>query len=161
MKLSRLNSRDFLLNAVYERARFNLRKQDEGERSAVFINDHYVLVEHYEYGELRDQMIRDRLAVGLSDHKLSEKLQLDSNLTVDSAITMVCQSESVHIPQKDIHKNDDKQIPVYSVEKKRRQNSNYRRSMPPRRPPPQPPQSLQTSKCTRCVIVQDMTLIRV
>ena len=36
-------------NVIYERARFNLRKQEEGETVAAFINDLYVLVEHCEY----------------------------------------------------------------------------------------------------------------
>ena len=57
-------------NVIYERAKFNLRKQEEGETIAAFINDLYILVEHCEYGDLQDEMIRDRLVVGLRDSKL-------------------------------------------------------------------------------------------
>ena len=73
-------------NVIYERARFNLRKQEEGETVAAFINDLYVLVEHCEYGALQDEMVKDRLVVGLRDSKLSEKLQLDPSLTLDAAV---------------------------------------------------------------------------
>ena len=59
-------------NVIYERARFNLRKQEEGETVATFINNLYVLVEHCEYGVEQDEMVRDRLVVGLLDSKLSE-----------------------------------------------------------------------------------------
>ena len=41
-------------------------------------------------------MIGDRLVVGLRDSKLSEKLQLDPKLTLDSAVMSARQSESVH-----------------------------------------------------------------
>ena len=51
-----------------------MRRQEEGESVAAFINNLYVLVEHYEYGPLQDEMVRDRLEVGLRDSKLSEKL---------------------------------------------------------------------------------------
>ena len=37
-------------------------------------------------GALHDKMIRDRLVVGLRDANLSEKLQLDSELTLEKAI---------------------------------------------------------------------------
>ena len=40
-------------------------------------------------------MIRDRIVVGIQDQKLAEKLQLDLELTLDKAITMVQQSEAV------------------------------------------------------------------
>ena len=59
-------------NVINERARFNLRKQEEGETVATFINNLYVLVEYCEYGVVQDEMVRDRLVVGLRDSKLSE-----------------------------------------------------------------------------------------
>ena len=45
--------------------------------------------------ELKDQMIRDRIVVGLQDLKLSEKLQLDHELTLTKAINQARQSEAV------------------------------------------------------------------
>lgn len=44
-------------------------------------------------------MIRDRLVVALRDAKLSEKLQLDPHLTLETAITKARQSEVVHDQQ--------------------------------------------------------------
>lgn len=64
-------------NVIYERAKFNMRKQEDGETIAAFINDLYILVEHCEYAALQEEMIRDRLVIGLCDSKLSERLQLD------------------------------------------------------------------------------------
>ena len=60
-----------------------------------FITALHKLAEHCGYGNLNDEMIRDRLVVGLGDSKLSEKLQLDPELTLEKAITQVRQAETV------------------------------------------------------------------
>ena len=73
-------------NVIYERAKFNRRKQESGESVDTFITDFYGLAEHCQFGTLHDEMIRDRIVVGLLDQKLSEKLQLDSELTLEKAI---------------------------------------------------------------------------
>ena len=45
----------------------------------------YELVQHCDYGGMKDKMIRDRLVVGICDSSLSEKLQLDPALTLEKA----------------------------------------------------------------------------
>ena len=49
-------------NVNYERAKFNQRVQDQYEPVENFITDLYRLAEFCEYGSLRDELIRDRLA---------------------------------------------------------------------------------------------------
>ena len=46
-----------------------------------------------------DEMIRDRIVVGIRDAKLSEKLQLDAELTLSKAVTQVRQAEAVKLQQ--------------------------------------------------------------
>jgi hypothetical protein len=82
-------------NIIFERAKFNLRKQGEGEPVDSFITDLYSLAEHCQYGDLHDELIRDRIVVGLHDATLSQKLQLDATLTLDKAVAAVRQSEAV------------------------------------------------------------------
>ena len=55
-------------------------------RTSKFKKTLFKLVEHCEYGALRDQMVRDRIVVGIKDSSLSEQLQRDANLTLDSAL---------------------------------------------------------------------------
>jgi len=50
---------------------------------------------HCNYGNLQNEIIRDRIVVGIRDRKLSERLQLEADLTLEKAITTVCQSETV------------------------------------------------------------------
>ena len=82
-------------NVIYERAKFNSRVQGESEPVDSFITDLHRLAEYCEYGQLKEEMIRDRLVVGLKDVNLSEKLQLDPDLDLTTAVTKVRQSESV------------------------------------------------------------------
>lgn len=82
-------------NVIFERAKFNRRSQEPGETADTFINALYCLVEHCDYGTLKEEMIRDRLVVGLSDKRLPETLQLDSKLTLSTAVIKVRQSEAV------------------------------------------------------------------
>ena len=72
-------------NITFERARFNWRSQGDSEASEQFITDLYRLAEDCEYGDLKDQMIRDRIVVGIRDRALSEKLQMDPDLTLEKA----------------------------------------------------------------------------
>ena len=86
-------------NVIYERAKFNQRRQQDGESVDSFITALYTLVEHCGFGELRDEMIRDRIVVGLLNPRLSEKLQMDDKLTLESAVTQARQSEAVKLQQ--------------------------------------------------------------
>ena len=75
-------------NTIFEWAKFNRRVQQEGESVDDFIIDVYSLAEHCQYGPLHDEMVRDRIVVGIRDSNLSEKLQMDSKLTLEKAISM-------------------------------------------------------------------------
>ena len=62
-------------NVIFERAKFNLRKQEPGVLVDALITDLYCLSEHCEFRALRDELIRDRIVMGLQNVKFSEKLQ--------------------------------------------------------------------------------------
>ena len=62
-------------NLINERAKFNRRVQQPAESVDVFIQDLYRLAEHCDYGALREQLIRDRIVVGVIDDALSDRLQ--------------------------------------------------------------------------------------
>ena len=73
-------------NVIYKRAKFNSQNQEPDEPVEAFITSLYTLAEHCGFEALHDEMIRDRIVVGIQDRKLSETLQLDS-LTLEKAIT--------------------------------------------------------------------------
>ena len=81
-------------NVIFERARFNRRVQHEGELAETYISELYELIEFCGYGNLKDEMLRDRLVVGIRDTSLSEKMQTDPALTLEKAKTMIRQKSS-------------------------------------------------------------------
>ena len=86
-------------NVIFERARFNRRDQLEGESGDQYITELYYLAERCSYGQLTSEMIRDHLVVGIRDLALSERLQLNPDLTLEKAKTMIRQREAVHTQQ--------------------------------------------------------------
>lgn len=53
---------------------FNSHTQGENESMDEFIANLYRLAENCGYGSLHDELVRDRIVVGIKDAKLSEKL---------------------------------------------------------------------------------------
>ena len=56
-------------DTVFERAKFNTRKQEAAESVDAFIIDLYCLAKHCNFGSLHDEMIKDRIVVGLLDSR--------------------------------------------------------------------------------------------
>ena len=81
-------------NVIYERAKFNQRTQAD-ETAEEFITSLHCLAEHCNFGALKEEMIRDRIVVGVKDGTISEKMQLESTLTLEKAVKMARERESV------------------------------------------------------------------
>ena len=60
-------------NVIYERAKFNERKQKEGETVDAFITALHKLATKCDYGALNDDLIRDRIVVGIREFKDSPR----------------------------------------------------------------------------------------
>ena len=69
-------------NLVYKRASFNLANQLTVESAEQFITRLHQLAENCEFGDLKNEMIRDRLVIGIHDGQLSERLQMESDLSL-------------------------------------------------------------------------------
>jgi len=82
-------------NLVYERASFNLASQLADESVEQFITRLHQLTENCEFGDLKNEMIRDRLIIGIRDGQLSERLQMESDLTLQKAEKLVRQRAAV------------------------------------------------------------------
>ena len=59
-----------------------------------FIQDLYRLAENCEYGTLKDELIRDRIIVGVLDDTLSDRPQAKSDLTLADAARISRQAEA-------------------------------------------------------------------
>ena len=99
-------------NVIFERARFNRRNQLEGESIEQYITALYRLVDTCEYGTLKKEMLRDRIVVGIRDAHMSEKLQLDPDLTLETAKKKVRQREAVSEQGQQLRGDGSKQAPI-------------------------------------------------
>ena len=102
-------------NVIFERAKFNLRSQQENETVDVFITDVFNLAEHCNFGVLREELIRDRIVVGIRAKALSEKLQLEADLTLEKAMNFARQKETVRKQQLVLRGDGKQQIDAVRV----------------------------------------------
>ena len=82
-------------NVIFERTKFNRREQLDGESVERYITVLYGLVETCEFGALQDELLWDRIVVGIHDKALSERMQAEASLTLEKAKTMARQKEAV------------------------------------------------------------------
>ena len=103
-------------NVIFERAKFNRRAQLDGESIEHYITVLYGLVETCEFGALQDELLRDRIVVGIRDNALSERMQAEgSKLTLEKAKMMARQKEAVAEHSSQLRGDGSKQSPI-SVE---------------------------------------------
>jgi hypothetical protein len=77
-------------NVILERFKFNSRKQKEGELFDIFLADLKAKSLKCEFGNLQDEMIRDRLVIGIWSDDTRKILLRQTNLTLDKTIN-ICQ----------------------------------------------------------------------
>ena len=132
-------------NLIMERAHFNTMKQANGESVELFITALHQAASSCEFGTMKDQMIRDRLVVGVSDRSLSQKLQLEENLTLDKAKHLVRQHETVKgqgsSPKPEVTTEETTLDSMHMRQKKKHTATGQRQPTPQKR---------STAPCKRC-----------
>ena len=101
-------------NVVYHRAKFNKRVQNEGEPIKQFITDLHTLVKPCNFGTLEDEMIRDRIIVGMINQSLSEVLQLDADITLAKVIEKSTMAEEIKTQQSTVRDSQPKSVDAIS-----------------------------------------------
>ena len=104
-------------NVIFERARFNRQNQLPGETIEQYITILYMLIETCEYGELKEQLLRDRIVVGIRDMALSECLQLESDFSLERAKKIVRQKEAVKDHSQELNSTKREQTAIDTVKK--------------------------------------------
>ncbi len=89
-------------NVIFEQAKFNQCNQLTSESAEIYIAELYKLAENCNYDNLKDEMICDRLVVGILNRKISQQLQMDAGLTVEKAKKTIRQKEGVQEQSKEL-----------------------------------------------------------
>ena len=131
-------------NVIYDRAKFNSRSQQDGESVEEFIYSVHTLAQYCSYGNLHDEMVRDRIVVGIRDVSLSQKLQMDPELTLEKATKMVRESEAIKQQQKTLRSEEGVELNLV----KGRSKSWHQKSKQNRRLPQTAP--VKPPVCNRC-----------
>ena len=79
-------------NTIYERFSFNSCVQGK-DTSDVFVSKLRQLAASCAYGALKEELIRDRIVIGIADSALRARLLREKDLTLDKAILMCRSSE--------------------------------------------------------------------
>ena len=130
---------------IYERVKFNQRVQEPQESVDSFVTVLHCLAEHCSYGDLHDEMICDRIMVGLRDASVAQKLQMDRELTLDRAVSLARQSEVVKMQQSIVRPPAiDDSVSIEAIKSNRQtHHKKPQKSIPGM-------QRQDSSMCTRC-----------
>ena len=147
-------------NVTYERAKFHLRKQKPVEPFDLFLADLIKLVEHCNYGKLKDELVTDRIVGGILDDELSRELQEDGDLNLEKAVQKCRQRESVkyqHNELRSLENNSSTPNPssssaVHNVNSSSRKpgKGKPKWSSRPQKPSSQSSNSQRYTKCWGC-----------
>ena len=76
-------------NVIIECAKFNKQLQLPDEPAKQLIVSHYNQDTDFNFGDLRNKLIYDKIIVRIQDTSLLEHLQMDLELTLEKAKTLV------------------------------------------------------------------------
>ena len=94
-------------NETYERYLFNQREQESGESFDTYLTNLRSLAQTCNFGELKDNLIRDRIVIGIRDNGTRKKLLAESKLTLDKC-TNICRANETTAKQlKEMSQSDD------------------------------------------------------
>jgi hypothetical protein len=79
---------------IVKRYEFNTRRQEDGETVATFVAALRKIAEYCEYGDVLDNMLRDRVVCGINNKAVQRRLLQESSLTFEKALEMAVAAET-------------------------------------------------------------------
>ena len=137
-------------NIIYERYRFNNRKQESHESIDVYAT----LAATCEFGALKDEMLRDRLVCGITENSVRRKLLQEPKLSLEKCLDICRSAEATSAHLKAISgqsTSTDKSVDtVNGLDKRRKSKAPPKRSSKgPKKPVPEPKEDLLKC-CKHC-----------
>lgn len=118
-------------NKRYERAIFNLAKQEMDEDIDTYINRLRKLIKNCEYGAMQDELLLDKIIVSIRDMNVSQKLWSDKKITLSEAIDIIRLTEVSRKQMKNLkdeRTEEINEVKVFEKRNTRRSRSKSRKS---------------------------------
>ena len=113
---------------IYERYRFNNRKQEQGESISAYVTEMRVIAKNCALEEITpDEILRDRLVLGVRDEKVRERLLRINDLALSKAIDICKAAEQTSQQLKLIATGTDESVGAVRAEQKNVPPQNTRR----------------------------------
>ena len=127
---------------IYERYRFNNRKQEPGESISAYVTELRVIAKNCAHDEITpDEILRDRLVLGVRDEKVRERLLRVNDLTLSKAIDICKAAEQTSQQLKLLASGTEESVGAVRTQQRNEPPQNTRR---PRDPP------IQRTECRFC-----------
>jgi transposase InsO family protein len=118
-------------NTIYERFVFNSAKQEDGEKVDEYVNRLRQLASTCDFKDLSDELVRDRIVLGISDNAARARMLREGDLTLNDAIKQCKISEATRARIDKINPPEHSESVNFAKTSKRKHKKNPR-------------------KCTRC-----------
>ena len=101
-------------NVVYERYLFNMCQQNSGETVDSYVNRLQKVASTCQLRTLTEELIRDRLVIGLQDHATKLRLLKEENLDMNKALN-ICRSSEIATQQLKAMKTEENKTDVRAI----------------------------------------------
>ena len=100
------------INETYERYLINKREQESGESFDAYLSNLRSLAKTCNFGELRDNLIRDRIVIGIWDNSIRKKLLAEGKITLDKCINISRANKTTAQQLKEIRRKRNNPLPT-------------------------------------------------
>ena len=139
-------------NVTVERYRFNTRAQESQETIDQYVTELKLRAKNCSYGDLEDQLIRDRIVCGIKSEEVKQRLLRTENLTLDKAIA-ICRADEQSKKHAQYLSDEVTSEPVHSLQFRSHSGKAKTNRSPQRESQRQAPnvdQPLSGRQCEKC-----------
>ena len=138
-------------NIIHERAMFHQRNQLASESVETYVRHLFELAERCDFGDKKNDHIRDRIVIGVLDKELSKNLQMREKLTMEKAIECARHAENVKLNLAQQATNNNHSVDrVLSDRRQGNKPSNQNKTRPRKFDCESPATKPLQQTCTRC-----------
>ena len=111
---------------IYERYRFNNRKQEQGENVSTYLTELRTIARNCDHESITpDEILRDRLVLGIRDEKVRERLLRTDSLTLKKAVEIIKAAEQT---QQQVKLMTSPELLVNSIKENREDTNSAKRN---------------------------------